>query len=119
VLTPADQQRQMRRRLPRLLRWIAIYLALTGIAVTALLLELWPYRPSSLAGWALLLLAALPVMLLGELVGTKLLQNPVSDAVQRGTQRSKFSWIRIGYLVFLFILVISTIAFILDRIWKE
>lgn len=101
------------------MRSTAIYLALTSAAATVLLLELRPYGPSSLAGWALFFLAAVPVMLLGEWLGTKLLENPISAAVERGTQRSKFSWMRIGYLLLLVVIVIFLIAFSPDPIWRD
>lgn len=109
----------MRRRLPRLLRWIAIYLTLTSAAAAVLLLELRPYRPSSLAGWTLFFLAAVPMMLFGEWVGAKLLKNPISAAVERGTQPSTLSWMRIGYLVLLVSIVIFLIALILSLIWRD
>ena len=87
------------------LRLTGLYLGITGVSAAALLLQFWPYWPLSWQGWTVFLLAALPVTLIGEYFGERLLQNRVSAAVERRTAASTFSWLRIGYLLLLMLLI--------------
>lgn len=54
-------------------RRLSLLLLLEALAVGALLLSLYPYRPATPAGWALLALLALPLLLAVELWGERLL----------------------------------------------
>jgi len=95
-----------------LLRFLCLYLAINAIAATALLITLWPYRPQSSRGWILLFVIALPVTAIGEWLGESLLKNRMSLAVERATQRSDFSWIRITYVLAMALVVILLVTFI-------
>lgn len=90
----------------RLLRFVAIYLLVAGTTAVFLLISLWPWRPSSLEGWVLYAIWALPVVIAGEWVCDKVLANPVSRVVDRITRPHRFSWLRIGYLVALVLALI-------------
>ncbi|HEY4771433.1 MAG TPA: hypothetical protein VIH50_00235 [Steroidobacteraceae bacterium] len=95
-----------------LLRFLGIYLTINAIAAVGLLLTLWPYRAASSSGWILLFVIALPVTALGEWLGESFLKNRMSLAVERATQRSNFSWIRIAYVLAMALIVILIVTFI-------
>lgn len=48
-------------------------LALLAISVAVVLVNIYPYHPKNFAGWGLLLLLSLPIVLAGEFFGEKLL----------------------------------------------
>jgi hypothetical protein len=52
---------------------------------------------------------ALPALLLSEWLGEGMLTNPLSKSVDRATANSSFSWLRIGYLLALAILVFGSL----------
>jgi hypothetical protein len=77
-----------------------------------LIFDLWPWHPSSPLGWNLFAVSALPILIAGEWVGEKIVDNPVSTAVDRSTHQSDLSWIRIVYLLTLILAFIGTAVFI-------
>jgi hypothetical protein len=91
----------------RLLRFVAIYLLVAGAAAVLLLIPLWPWRPSSTQGWALYALLALPIVIAGEWIGDRVLDNRLSRAVDRATRQHQFSWFRIAYLLVLTLALIG------------
>ena len=100
----------------RLLRLLLMYLLVAFVAAGLLLLDLWPWHPSSWRAWLLFVVLALPVTLLVEWLGETVLNNPLSRSVDRGTASRSFSWLRIGYLVALAILVFA-LLFLGSRLW--
>jgi hypothetical protein len=102
----------------RLLRILCTYLLVAATAVVLLLIDLWPWRPSSRFGWLVLALLALPILIAGDWVGDKLLGNPVSHAVDRSTARIELSWLRVAYLLTLVLVLIVT-ALLFGYFWSR
>ncbi len=90
--------------LKRVLRFAAIYLIVSVIAAVALLIDTWPLHPHSIPHWALLFVIALPITLLGEWLSDRALHSSLSLAVEVRTRSSRFSWLRVGCLLALYIL---------------
>jgi hypothetical protein len=90
--------------LKRVLRFAAIYLIVSVIAAVALLINTWPLHPHSIPHWALLFVIALPITLLGEWLSDRALHSSLSLAVEARTRNSRFSWLRVGYILALCIL---------------
>jgi multisubunit Na+/H+ antiporter MnhB subunit len=92
----------MRKIMPLLGGWVILSLVAAGL----LLLRSWPWRPHSALGWGLLFLAALPLTLLGEYLGDRvILQTPLAarlDALGSGAQASA---LRIAYVLICVIVV--------------
>jgi hypothetical protein len=95
----------------RALRFLGFYLALSLICAPILLLHLLPFRPRSALGWVILVVAAVPVTVLGELIGDFLLKNRISASVDHGTRGTSLSWIRIGYVLCVFISFVAVVFF--------
>src|SRR5712692_6746101 len=49
----------------RLLTFVVLYLAVSTVAVLALVVGVFPYHPKTITGWALLFVLALPLTLAG------------------------------------------------------
>ena len=94
----------------RALRFLGFYFALTLICAPVFLLQLLPFYPKSAFGWVVLVVAAVPVTVLGELVGDFLFKNRVSVAVDRRTKGSSVSWIRIVYVLGVFLVLIAVVV---------
>ena len=62
-----------------------------------MLIFAFPHYPKTLVGWAAFFLLALPVTLVGEVVGEGLWRNRVAQVVERRTEGKSFSWLRIAY----------------------
>jgi hypothetical protein len=87
-------------RLPRIATaYVVLSLVLGGLA----LLQGFPQRPTTWLGWASLFALVLPVTVAGEFVGELLFRNRMSRAVEQRTQQRSFSWLRIAYVLFLFL----------------
>ena len=100
----------------RLLRISLKYLVIALAAAGLLLLNLWPWHPSSWRAWLLFVVLALPVTILVEWLAETVLNNPLSKSVDCATASRSFSWLRIGYLVALAILVFA-LLFLGTRLW--
>jgi hypothetical protein len=94
------------------IRFIAIYVLLSGILGGAALVQVFPIRPSSWVGWLSLFVLVIPAALAGELLGKFLFHNRLSEAVRRCTQGRSFSLLRTGYLLILALLVCGTVVVI-------
>lgn len=81
----------------RLLKIIAKYITLSAIAAILVLLEVFPTHPTTASGWGLLLVLALPLTIVGELVGEALWRNRLAQAVEAGTKERSFSVLRVLY----------------------
>ena len=95
----------------RLLKIIAVYIALSAIAAVGALIEIFPKHPTTAAGWALLLLLTLPLVIVGELIGAALWRNRLAQAIEAKTKGRALSGWRILYalaaMLLLFILVFA------------
>jgi hypothetical protein len=99
--------------LGRALRFLGFYLVLSLVIAPLLLLQLLPWYPRSVRGWLILFVVAVPVVLLGELVGDFLLKNRISAAVDRSTRATSLSWLRIGYVLGVLILCFAAVVLVL------
>jgi len=91
------------------------YLIVATIAAALLLVDLWPWHPTSWRVWLLLVAIALPVLIVGEWFGEALFNNPLSHSVGRATASRSFSWLRIGYLLGLALLVLGLLFLAMHR----
>ncbi len=78
------------RRLPHLL---IASVGLSVICAIGILIGIYPYRPNSVIGWIVLFLVGLPIVLVGEAVGDRLLENRFVAKMSR--------WARMTYAVIL------------------
>ena len=81
----------------RLLTFVVLYLAVSTVAVLALLVGVFPYHPKTITGWALLFVLALPLTLAGELVGEFFWGNRITQAIAARSSGSSLSLLRLGY----------------------
>jgi len=79
-----------------MLRVVVAYVVISVVLGALALFLSFPARPTTGIGWLLLFALALPLTLIGELVGDALFRNPLSQAVEKRTQRRSFSWLRIA-----------------------
>jgi membrane protease YdiL (CAAX protease family) len=100
-----------------LIRFIVLYMFISAIATALLLLQIWPHRPTSLRGWIVLVVIAVPVTVIAEWFGDWLLRNRLSSAVDRATKHSKFSWARIFY-VLVVVMVVIAVALLVNSHWN-
>ena len=92
------------------LRFVAIYFALSAALGAVVLVSSFPARPSSWLGWLGLFVLVIPLTLAGEVVGQSLHRNQIARAVERRTQSKRFSWLRLGYLLALGLVVAATVV---------
>jgi hypothetical protein len=88
-------------------RFLLICVIIALVAAGLLLLDLWPWHPTSWRAWLLFFVIALPVTIAGEWLAEAVLNNPLSKSVDRATTGRSFSWYRIGYLLGLALLVLG------------
>ena len=100
----------------RPLRFLLGYLVVALVAAGLLLLNLWPWHPSSWRTWLLFVVLALPITIVVEWLGETVLNKLLSKSVDRATASRSFSWLRIAYLVALVLLVLA-LLFFGQRIW--
>ncbi len=62
-----------------------------------MLIVAFPSHPKSLLGWFAFFILALPVTLLGEVIGEGLWQNRLARRIEEKTAGQSFSWWRITY----------------------
>ena len=93
----------------RPLRILLSYLIVAVIAAGLLLANLWPWHPTSWRVWLLFLILALPILIVGEWLGEAVFNNPLSQSVNRITATRSFSWLRIGYLLGLALLLLALV----------
>ena len=91
-------------RITRLLGWYCTFIA---IAAAGMLVYSYPDYPKTLFGWALFLGLALPITLIGELIGNGLWTNHLLRRIDEGTGKGSSSFLRIVYGVFALLLVFA------------
>ena len=87
----------------RLLRIATAYLVLSLVLGGLALLQGFPQRPNTWLGWGALFALVLPVTVAGEYVCQLLFRNRLSQVVEQRTQQRGFSWLRIAYVLLLFL----------------
>lgn len=87
----------------RILRIGTAYVVLSLVLGGLAMLQGFPQRPTTWLGWFALFALALPVTVAGEYVGELLFRNRLSQAVEQRTQQRRFSWLRIAYVLLLFL----------------
>lgn len=92
-----------------LLRFVTIYILLSTVLALLALVPSFPARPTSALGWLALFALALPLTLAGEFVGELLHRNRVARAVEERTQGKEISWLRLGYLLCIGLLVAAVV----------
>src|SRR5215475_1654340 len=96
----------MRRPLAFISAWIVLSLIVAG----GFLLSLWPHRPHSALGWALLIILALPLAALGEFLGERLIfHNDLAAALNSLGSGFVPSLVRILYVLLIY-LVLAGVA---------
>lgn len=98
-------------------RYLLAYLAVSAFLVGLLLLQLFPYRPETIAGWVLLFVLALPITLIGEAIGSWLFSNHLARTVDERTKAQSFSWFRIAYGLATYLIMIAIVGVALV-FWK-
>jgi len=92
----------------RVLTFVVLYLALSTVATLVLLAGVFPHHPKTVVGWALLFALALPLAVVGELVGEFFWRNGIAQAIVSRSSGSSLSLLRLGYafgvMVFFFAL---------------
>jgi hypothetical protein len=81
----------------RLLRIAGIYLGLSVIAALGIVIGVFPKHPTTLNGWLLLLVLALPLTIAGEMLGEAVWRNKLADAVRDNTRGQSLSALRMVY----------------------
>lgn len=81
----------------RLARISAVYVGLSVIAAVGVLVGVFPKHPTTLNGWLLLLVLALPLTIAGELVGEMIWRNRLARAIESNTKGQSLSGFRMLY----------------------
>ena len=102
----ADGRRHMFRSV---VRFIAIYVVLSGLIGALALLQLWPWQPKTAVGWLVLFVCALPITAAGEWLGQLAFENRFATSLGNGTAPDSLSWLRVAYGVVV-VLVLTAIA---------
>jgi hypothetical protein len=91
-------------KVSQIFRFIWVYLTVSLLAALELLVDIWPQYAHSLLPWALLLVIALPVTILGDWLSNRALSTSLSLAIEARARGSRISWLRIGYCLALYVL---------------
>jgi di/tricarboxylate transporter len=93
----------------RLLKIIAAYILLSAIAAVGVLIGIFPKHPTTIGGWCLLLVLALPIIIVGELIGEALWRNRLAQAIEAKTKERSLSALRIIYALMVMLLLFSLV----------
>lgn len=93
----------------RLLIIAGIYLSMSAIAAVSVLIGAFPEHPTTLNGWVLLMLLALPLTIVGELVGEIIWRNRIARAVEENTPGQSLSGSRILYALVAMLLLFGLV----------
>src|SRR3989338_6894918 len=94
-------------RMKSVLRFVGIYCVLSAALGAVALVSSFPARPSS---WLGLFVLVVPITLVGEVVAESLHRNRIARAIERRTQSKRFSWLRLGYLLSLGLVVAAAVV---------
>jgi hypothetical protein len=93
------------------LRFAAVYCAISAVLFSLILVQEFPWKPSSISGWLALFFLVVPFCAGIELAGAFLLRNRVSQAIENRTAHRKFSWLRVGYFFLVGLVVACVLIF--------
>lgn len=99
-------------------RFLGIYVLLSVFLGALLLLQVFPYRPSTTWGWVAFFGLALPATALGEVVSLPLMNNRIANVVENRTRGRTFSWPRVAY-AFTASLVLFAIGLMIYFVWRR
>ena len=103
-----------------MLRFIGMYVILSGVLAMLLLLQLWPWHPKSAVGWIALFILAAPVTAVGEWLGKLVLENRFATSLGNNTAPDSVSWLRVAYGVaasLITLAAVGAILFSLGKLW--
>jgi len=89
---------QWRERTTRYAIGLPIFL---GVYILVILADIFPFRPTDLIGWAVLILAGIPILLCLEWIGKSVFSKKVGHKISD----DKFSFRRIIFSLFIFLAV--------------
>lgn len=81
----------------RIVMFFIAYLGFSAVLVALWLFLSYPEHPTSVSGWLLLLVLALPAQIALEFIGEVLWKNKAARFVEDRTASKSFSWIRVAY----------------------
>ncbi|WP_092393230.1 hypothetical protein [Collimonas sp. OK412] len=81
----------------RIIKFIGWYIALSVAAILGMLVLAFPDYPNTQSGWLWFFVLALPVTLVGDLIGEFTFRNRVAQAILEKSQGKAFSSLRILY----------------------
>ena len=93
----------------RFFKIAGIYLLLSAFAAVGVLIGAFPKYPTTLNGWVLLLLLALPLTIVGELIGEVIWRNRIARAVEENTAGQSLSGLRIFYALVAMLLLFGLV----------
>ena len=93
----------------RLLTIAGIYLSLSAVAAVGVLMGAFSKHPTTVNGWVLLLLLALPLTIVGELIGEVIWRNRIAHAVEENTTGQSLSGLRILYALVAMLLLFGLV----------
>lgn len=77
------------------------------ICSIVILVGIYPYRPNSVLGWLVLYLASLPIALLFEVLGDKLLNNKATRKLRSSGGRVLYGVVALGLVFVASIFIVS------------
>ena len=81
----------------RALTFVGLYAAFSLVLGAGLLLQVFPWHPSTVFGWVALFAAALPITAAGEWLGSVLFENRVARSLGSRNDPNGLSWARVAY----------------------
>lgn len=91
-------------------RFILGYLGLSAVFVVLWLIAFYPKYPKTISGWLLLFALVLPVEIASGYIFELLWKNRVSHYVELKTSQKEFSWLRVGYGLLHFGVIIGVVC---------
>lgn len=93
----------------RIFKFLGWYIALSVAATLGMLLFAFPDYPKTPSGWLWFFVLALPVTLVGELVGELISRNRVAQAIEEKSQGKSFSLLRVLYAFIAMLIVFGIV----------
>ena len=93
----------------RLAKIMGLYIGLSVIAAMGVLIGVFPKHPTTLNGWLVLLVLALPLTIVGELVGEVIWRNRLAHAIESNTKGQSLSGLRMLYVLVAMLLVFGLV----------
>lgn len=81
----------------RILKSAGVLGLLAVVAALALLVNVFPQHPTSVRGWLVFVALALPILVIGELIGNAIFENRFVRSIGKNSQSGRISWARVTY----------------------